>query len=182
MPGAVRKNRLSPPFMHAFRSAHEKKDSRQQLDLRDASGERVIAARRMAARTTISEPHLRREVARDLEALVNAVSLDSTEDLSPFEAVRRSVLNYGLPDIAHRSIDEAAVDHISKEIEAALLAHEPRLVGGTIHVSRDMELDKTELKIRFFVRAELMCHPVNVPVEFIADVETGSGAVSFKPA
>lgn len=182
MSATTRRNRLSPPFMHAFRSAHDKKDAKQKLDLRDAAGERVIAARRVAVRTTISEPHLRREVARDLEALVNAVSLDATEDLSAFEAVRKSVLNYGLPDIVHRSIDEASVDHISKEIERALLDHEPRLVAGTIDVARDTRLDKTELKIRFIVRAELMCHPVNVPVEFIADVETDSGAVLFKPA
>jgi len=176
-----RKNRLSPPFMHAFRSAHEKKDAKQKLDLRDAAGERVIAARRAAVRATISEPHLRLEVARDLEALVNAVALESTEDLSAFEAVRKSVLNYGLPDIVHRSIDETSVDHISKDIEAALLGYEPRLIAGTIDVSRDTELDKAELKIRFVVRAELMCHPVNVPVEFIADVEMDSGNILFKP-
>lgn len=168
--------------MHAFRGAHESKDAKQKLDLRDATGERVIAARRVAVRTTITEPHLRREVARDLEALVNTVAMDSTEDLSPFEAVRKSVLNYGLPDIVHRSIDEGSVGDIAKEIKAALLDHEPRLARATIDVVRDTRVDKFELKIRFVVRAELLCHPVNVPVEFVADVEMDSGAISFKTA
>jgi type VI secretion system protein ImpF len=177
-----RKNRLSPPFMYAFRSAHEKRDAKQTLDLRDESGDRVIAQRRIAPRTTITEPHLRREVARDLEALVNTVALGSTEDLMPFEAVQISVLNYGLPDIVHRSIEEAAVEQISAEIVAALAAHEPRLVPGTVSVARDQLVDKVELKIRFVVHAELMCHPVNVPVEFVADVETDSGAIVLKPA
>jgi type VI secretion system protein ImpF len=113
---------------------------------------------------------------------VNAVALESTEDLSAFEAVRKSVLNYGLPDIVHHSIDESSVDHISTDIKAALLDHEPRLIPGTIDVSRETGLDKAELKIRFVVRAELMCHPVNVPVEFIADVELASGSILFKPA
>ncbi len=179
---ASRKNRLSPPFMHAFRSAHAKRDAKKALDLRDEAGERVIAQRRVAPRSTITEPHLRREVARDLEALVNTVALGSTEDLSTYEAVQRSVLNYGLPDIVHRSIEEASVAHISSEIVAALVAHEPRLVPGTIQVARDQRVDKVELKIRFVVSAELMCHPVNVPVEFVADVETDSGAIVLKPA
>jgi len=168
--------------MHAFRSAHEKKDAKRQMDLRTAAGDRVIAPRRVAPRTTITEPHLRREVARDLEALVNAVALGSTEDLTGFEAVQKSVLNYGLPDIIHRSIEEASVEHISAEIAAALVAHEPRLVPGTVGVARDQRVDAVAFKLRFVVHAELMCHPVNVPVEFVADVETDSGAIFLKPA
>lgn len=168
--------------MHAFRSAHENKDARQKLDLRDEAGDRVIAARRAAVRTTISEPYLRREVARDLESLVNAVALESTEDLADFEAVRKSILNFGLPDIVHRSIDEAGVSGVNQEIETALKNHEPRLVPATIHVTRDASVDPGELKVRFIVRADLMCKPVNVPVEFIADVEFDGGAIRIKQA
>jgi type VI secretion system protein ImpF len=178
----TRKNRLSPPLMHAFRSAFEQKDARQKLDLRDEAGERIIAARRAAARTTISEPTLRREVARDLEALVNAIAMESTQDLAGFEAVRKSILNYGLPDLIHRSIDEAGVDQIEREIVTTLQNYEPRLVAGTIEVRRDASLDKDELKVRFLVRADLMCNPVNVPVEFVADVELDGGGVSVKRA
>jgi type VI secretion system protein ImpF len=175
-----RKARLSPPFMHAFRSAFDKKDARQELDLRDEAGDRVIAARRAAVRTTISEPLLRREVARDLESLVNSISFGSSQDLDGFEAVRKSILNYGLPDLIHRSIDEAANEHICKEISNALQNYEPRLVAGSIDVTRDASLDKSELKIRFVVRADLLCKPVNVPVEFIADVELHGGGVTVK--
>jgi type VI secretion system protein ImpF len=42
---------------------------------------------------------------------------------------------------------------------------------------RDTGLDKAELKIRFVVNAELACEPLNVPVEFIADVEFDSGKI-----
>src|SRR5262245_57304624 len=64
--GSNRKDRLSPPLMYAFRGAHEARDAKTKLDLRDEAGERVIASRRMAVRTAITEPTLRREVARDL--------------------------------------------------------------------------------------------------------------------
>lgn len=168
--------------MHAFRSAFEKKDAREKLDLRDEAGHRIIAPRRAATCQTISEPILRREVARDLEALVNAVALESTQPLGEFERVRTSILNYGLPDLIHRTIDEAGVDAIENEIRAALRYYEPRLVSGTIEVLRDATLSKDELKVRFLVRADLLCVPVDVPVEFIADVELDGGGVTIKKA
>ena len=48
---ALEKNdRLAPPLMYAFRTAHEKRDAKAKLDLRDEAGERVIAARRLTIR------------------------------------------------------------------------------------------------------------------------------------
>jgi type VI secretion system protein ImpF len=44
-------------------------------------------------------------------------------------------------------------------------------------VSRDPGVDKAELKIRFVVSAELACEPLNIPVEFVADVEFDSGKI-----
>ena len=34
-------------------------------------------------------------------------------------------------------------------------------------------------KVRFLVRADLICEPVNVPVEFVADVELDSGKIAI---
>jgi len=172
-----KKERLSPPLMHAFRSAFEARDSKKKLDLRDESGERVIANRRTAARTAITEPTLRREVARDLDALMNTIALESTLDLRSSEYVRRSVLNFGFPDITHRSIDEIAVNDVSHEIATVLMHYEPRLVRDTIQVMRDSAIDSADLKVRFIVRADLSCEPLNVPIEFVADVEVDSGKI-----
>jgi type VI secretion system protein ImpF len=62
------------------------------------------------------------------------------------------------------------VDDISEEIRAAVINYEPRLAAASLRVERDMSLDPVELKIRFIVRADLTCDPVNVPVEFTADI------------
>src|SRR5262245_51619889 len=178
MASVKKTDRLSPPLMYAFRSAHEARDARTKLDLRDEAGERVIAGRRMAVRTAITEPTLRREVARDLDSLMNTIALESSEDLESFAHVRGSILNYGLPDITHRSIDEVAVADVGEEIRSALARHEPRLIPNTIRVARDPEINEAELKVRFVVRAELLCEPLNVPVEFVADLELDSGNIS----
>src|ERR1700761_4752159 len=92
--------RRAPPLMFAFRTAHEKKDAKKALDLRDAAGERVIAARRAPSRAPISESGLRREVGADLADLLNTTNLDAALDLAEAPQVAASVLNYGFPDVS----------------------------------------------------------------------------------
>jgi type VI secretion system protein ImpF len=179
MNGPGKKDRLSPPLMFAFRSAHEARDAKKRMDLRDESGERIIASRRASPRTAITESMLRREVARDLEMLMNAIAMQSTLDLAEYDRVGRSIVNFGFPDIAHRSIDEHSVTDIKDEIRAVLMNYEPRLQPDSIRVVRDTDVDDAELKIRFLVNANLFCDPVNVPVEFVAEVELDSGKVQI---
>lgn len=177
MAGPGKKDRLSPPLMFAFRSAHEARDAKKKHDLRDESGERVISSRRTTARVAITEPMLRREVSRDLDALVNTIAMESTQDLGSYAYVRKSIINYGLPDIAHHSIDEISINDVGYEIANALMNFEPRLVRETIKVQRDESIDAADLKVRFVVRADLSCEPLNVPIEFVADVEVDTGKI-----
>ena len=165
--------------MHAFRAANAARDAKTMIDLRTEHGERLIAGRRTSGRTPVSETVLRKEVARDLESLMNTVALESTEDLAGFAQVQNSILNYGFPDIAHRSIDEISVDDLSDEIRAVLTRYEPRLERGSIRAARDMSARADELKLRFVVQADLRCDPLNVPVEFVADVDLDSGGIQI---
>src|SRR5215831_11851416 len=100
MDDPTRHPRLSPPVMHVFRSAHEAKDARRVIDQRNEAGERIIAGRRLRARQIITESMLRREVSRDLDALLNTIAIDATIDMEHAPHVRKSILNFGLPDIA----------------------------------------------------------------------------------
>ncbi len=100
-----RKTHVSPPLMHAFRAAHEAKDAASKIDVRTDGGERVIAGRRLRPRQAITEQMLRREVARDLDALLNTVAMESTVDMTNAPYVRKSILNFGLPDISSLTID-----------------------------------------------------------------------------
>ncbi len=82
------KTRLSPPLMHVFRAAHEAKDARQTIELRNEHGERVLAGRRLRPRHVITEPVLRREVGRDVDNLLNSIALESTIDMTDAPYVR----------------------------------------------------------------------------------------------
>lgn len=178
MAGPKKKDRLSPPLMYAFRSAYDAGDAKTKLDLRDESGERIIASRRTSVRTAITEPTLRKEVARDLESLMNAIAMESTVDMIPFVHARHSIINFGFPDITHRTIDENSNEDIRDEIKAVLGRYEPRLDPASVRVSRDGNVDEADLRVRYIVRADLICAPLNVPVEFVADVERDSGIVT----
>jgi type VI secretion system protein ImpF len=168
------KSRLSPPLMYVFRAAHDAKDAAKKVDIRNQAGDRVVAGRRLRSRQVITEDLLRREVSRDLEALLNTVAMESSVDLTEARYVRKSILNFGIPDISHRTIDETGVNNIPEEIRAAIMNYEPRLDAASLHIERDKTIDPAELKLRFVVHADLTCDPVNGPVQFIADViDTG---------
>jgi type VI secretion system protein ImpF len=164
------KTRLSPPLMYVFRASHEAKDAKKKVDLRNEVGDRILAGRRLRSRQVITEAMLRREVSLDLNALLNTIAMESTIDMTDAFYVRKSILNFGIPDVTHRTIDEIGVDEIPEEIKAAIVNFEPRLAAASLRIERDKSIDRAELKIRFLVRADLTCDPVHVPVEFVADV------------
>jgi type VI secretion system protein ImpF len=166
----LRRHFHSASLLYVFRAAHEAKDAKKVLDLRTLQGERIIAGRRLSPRRVVSEAVVRREVARDLTALLNTIALESTEDLSQVPDVRKSILNYGIPDVGHRTIDETGVDHVAEEIKAAIMHFEPRLAPESLIVARDHSVSTVELQVRFNVRADLVAEPINIPVEFVADV------------
>jgi len=165
--------------MYAFRSAVLERDtgSKPQTTV-NADGERIIPSRKGTARGAITEPVLRAEVSRDLETLMNTIALESTLSLRGHRHVRDSILNFGLPDLTHRSIDEIDVGDIKDEIATAIRNFEPRLIDDTVEVTRDTSADVTALKVRFVVRADLACKPVNIPIEFTADLELESGKIT----
>jgi type VI secretion system protein ImpF len=171
------RERLAPPLMFAFRAAHEKGDARKAMDLRDAAGERIIAPRRAPSRAPISEAGLRREVSADLVDLLNTTHLEAAIDLTDAPQVARSVLNFGFPDLSTRTIDEQRLIEISREIERALLTFEPRLAPGALKVGRDPLIDIEALRLKFFIKADLRAEPMDVPVEFVAELELDSGKI-----
>lgn len=161
--------------MSAFRTAFASGDARKTVERHEEGGERIVSGRLAVGRSAISEASLQKFVADDLETLLNAVAFGSSTDIDEFGQVQTSILNFGLPDIVHRSIDETTVADVGGEIRTALISYEPRLVQDTIEIRRDIDADATALKIRFVVKADLSCDPVNVPVEFVAEVERQTG-------
>jgi type VI secretion system protein ImpF len=162
--------------MFAFRDAFSEGDAKKRLDER-VGGERVLSERGSLRRRGGDEALLKENLALDLMSLVNTIDLGSSIDLGGFDYVGRSILNYGLSDIAHLTSEEADVSDIGRNLTAALAAHEPRLIRETLAVERLDGFDEVNQRIRFNVTAEMSCRPFDVPIEFVAEVDVGSGKV-----
>jgi type VI secretion system protein ImpF len=175
----VQKNdRLVPPLMYAFRAAHRDRDAKVKVDIRH-QGDRVISSRRTSSRAPIPETELRKTVNTELVALFNTINLEAIEDLSTAPEVRKSIINFGFPSLTRRTIDENEVSGIAREIEMALRDFEPRLLAGSIKARRDDAVSPDELRVRFLVSAALKTQPIEVPVQFVAEVELDSGKIKL---
>ena len=124
-------DRFQIPVMFAFRDAFDAGDARKRIEERKG-GEKVISGRGSLKRRGADETLLKRNLAVDLLSLVNTIDLASAIDLSDFEHVGRSVLNFGLYDVAHLTSEEMGVDAIARDLSAALIQHEPRLNSDTL--------------------------------------------------
>lgn len=164
--------------MYAFRDAYEEGDSRKRVQER-VDGERVLSRRSALARRGIDETLLKRNLVADLLSLINTVDLGSVTDLSDFDYVRQSVLNYGLPDLTRLTSEEIEVLEIADHLRTALLQHEPRLIPETLRIEREEEFDDVNQRIRFNVSAEMFCRPVDVPIDFVAEIDIASGTVTL---
>ena len=175
-----KRDRLAPPLMHIFRDAHDKHDARKSLDLRDEDGERVIAGRRASLRRPVREAVLRAEVARNLADLLNTCSLGSSEDLTDLDYVERSILNYGIEDLAATTLESNDVGEIGEDMRRAIIVFEPRIVPETVTIVQDETVDEEELLVRFNVEAELRANPLNIAVEFVAEIETDNAKIRIE--
>ena len=99
--------------------------------------------------------------------------------MSDAPEVRKSIINYGFPSLARRTIDENETSGIAREIETALRDFEPRLLAGSIKARRDDTVSPDELRVRFLVSAALKTQPIEVPVQFVAEVELDSGKIKL---
>lgn len=169
--------RVRTPVAQAFRRAFQERDKGREAKSPDPSGEAAVQGRLSLSRASMSEAELQRLVTLELGGLMNTVNLAAATDLSEHPQVRRSVLNFGFPDMVHRSIDEIGVNDIGDEIAWVLATFEPRLLPGSVRVARDAGVDPDTLKVRFVVSAELDCKPLKLPVQFLADLERDTGKI-----
>lgn len=90
--------------------------------------------RESVAQQVLSHQQYKEAVIRDLAWLLNSVSLDSVEDLSDYPETRRSVLNYGMPDISGHTSASIDTDSLQKEIKRVIYEFEPRIIPNSLNV------------------------------------------------
>jgi len=164
------------PLMLAFREAFREGDASKRIEERVA-GERLVSARGSLKRRGADEVLLRRDLATDLLSLVNTIDLNSALDISDLDYVKRSIVNYGLPDLTALTSLDGGVEEIGEHFKDALLAHEPRLRPESINVERNTEVEDETHRVSFSVSAEMAASPLDLPTEFVAEIDAADGSI-----
>jgi len=166
--------------MWAFRAMDDPDyKAAQERQKENSKNNNLKSGRRLSRSYGVTEHTLLSEVRRDLQALLNTVNLNSTQDLSDFPEVQTSILNYGLPDLSVHVVDTIKIDRLADDIRDALIRFEPRMDPRTLQVIRDDSVESDTFKVRFLIKAEIRCDPVRIGSEFIADVDPAFGRIKI---
>src|SRR6266581_4195637 len=105
--------------------------------------------------------HYHRAILRDLVWLLNSPTKAERDNLEEFPEVAKSVLNYGMPDMAGSTQSSTTPDMMEKMVKTAIHLFEPRIVRNTL-----------VLEIRGQVWAQPL--PESLYMKTAVDLETGA--------
>ncbi len=121
---------------------------------------------------------LRNSIRRDLEFLLNTRFYIS-EPPDNFPELNKSLLNYGLPDLASVNIiDIEKRNEFAKKLEQTLNYFEPRF--KSVKVSFMENFDKSDRTLRFRIDAVIYADPLPEIVVFDSILESATRMVSVK--
>jgi type VI secretion system protein ImpF len=163
MPELVHKERLQPSLLDRLTDDEpgEKQESRDK---------RVL-----------SPVRLRDSALRDLGWLFNTTQLSAVQDLSGCPEVQRSVLNYGLPDLAGRTASGIDVTRFEALLKQAIWDFEPRLLRNTVNVRLIVNQDEmSHNAMSFIVEAELWSQPVPLQLYLRTEIDLENGLASVR--
>jgi type VI secretion system protein ImpF len=123
---------------------------------------------------------LRDIVQRDLSWLLNTNDAATWIDAERHPLAAKSVLNYGVREVAgdFASKDRAAV--IRKSIAAAIENYEPRIRKGSTHVEMRTENVARNTVISFDIRADMWAEPIPIELYLRSSVDVTTGQVSLE--
>jgi len=126
-----------------------------------------------------NEASLRATVRRELAWLLNTTNLDAAVDLSAYPQVQSSVLNYGVPDLAGKSITRRVLLQRAREIRKAIRQFEPRFDEATLRVDVSERIERDNA-ITFVINGDIRSAVRAIPVKFRTDVESDTAAVTVR--
>lgn len=131
-------------------------------------------------RRVVSTHQLRNSVLRDLAWLFNAGQLASAQDLGGYPLVARSVVNYGIPDLAGRTVSGMGRSTLEDALRRAIVDFEPRILRETLHVRALLTPEVANRNaVAFEVEGELWGRPATSRIYLRTEVDLDSGEVSL---
>ena len=171
-------DRAKVSIMQVFREAHYEQDARKANSATE-SGEAAVSRRSQQRRDGVNEAQLRMHLEADLASLLNTIQLDSAVSLDDVPHVRDSIANYGFRDLSGISVAEMNTHRMVDTIKQSLINHEPRLTRESIDVTISGAEGNSRQRLSISVSAELVGDPVDIPLDFDAEVDVGAGKLKM---
>jgi type VI secretion system protein ImpF len=99
--------------------------------LTDDDAEKLYASR---DKFFLSTQKLKKSVLRDLNWLLNTTGLSALQDLKFFPLAANSVINFGFPNLAGKTVSSINLAEIEQLMRETLVKFEPRISSETLEV------------------------------------------------
>ena len=130
-------------------------------------------------RRVISMRRLRECVLRDLAWLLNTTPLSQTEDLSDWPEVKGSVIDYGIRDLAGRTLSGLEPSDLERLIRDCITAYEPRILHKTLRVRAVVPEDQEHRNaLSFEIEGELWGQPVPTRLYLKSEIDLEDGSMT----
>lgn len=129
----------------------------------------------------LSMHKLRQSVLRDVSWLLNAGSLEVVENLQDYPEVANSVLNYGVKDLAGRTLSGHNVADIEKNVKQAIQRFEPRILPHSLNIQMSSADDKMdEMAIVFDIEGSLWAQPLPLHLYLRTEINKVTGDIKLQ--
>ena len=126
----------------------------------------------------LSLRQLRAAVLRDLAWLFNTSRLDALQDLEPYPEVRRSVLNYGIPDLTGHTASSIDTKDMERMLKQAVLDFEPRLLRESLRIKLIVNEDQMNHNaMTFNIEGQLWAQPAPLHILLRTELDLEAGDV-----
>lgn len=143
----------------------------------DAPGEKTESREQRV----LSYSRLRAALLRDLAWLLNTGHLETVQDLDDYPEVRRSVVNYGIPDLTGLTVAGADVVRIEKAVRQAIIDFEPRVAPDSLKVAVEAtEGQSARRALVFRIEGELWAKPTPQALYLKTELDLETGDVRVR--
>ena len=122
------------------------------------------------------ESALRSTIRRDLAWLLNTTNFGALGSLENYPHVETSVLNYGVPDLAGKTLQGRTILDRAREIRNAIRHFETRLEGESLVVEPVSSNDKPN-SITFLIQGVIKSEVRPIAVQYRTDLEADTASV-----
>ena len=128
----------------------------------------------------LSFRQLREAVMRDLIWLLNTAPLGAQEDLAPHPQTASSVLNYGLPPLAGRTVSGLDGAGLERVLRQTIQTFEPRILKNSLKVKVLLAEDRmSHNAVTFRIEGELWATPMPQRLLLQGHVDLESGKIAI---